>query len=835
MATRQPTTSSAASTESHTILTVIPSELHKLKQWVPCYPPDPRNPRALVKRPIGGPKSDNQQALPALLPSLLPGQLFGICLTRADGLVGIDVDNLPFAPSAEDVKAAAPQIYQLLQKHPTYVELSPSGKGLHIWYKTDKQAPALAQKSAQSHSNFPGSIFLHSQFITFTGQVHDELSSTTSASASPAPLAELDAHTLVEWLFPVDVPPTAPHDHDHHDPTIEAFQNVIPIRPEVASPSPLVRPSEAIKMDYMRELLARIPPTLSASALKPKFDQIYAGFTPPIHDVSDYEHWRIIIAAIHANSALAGQVELGSRIADEWSAQDGDNYPGQDEVVHKYYSNPPQQSGITHRTLLALAAATRPDWPAPLIVKGAITTQPNPAILENFETLLAHYNLTLHENSITKELSVTGNTYLIDRFLKQISSKEDFTISVMKLCQHEFFKVEPRRLTIFAQAWYKLRTQYNPIKRWIDTASPWNPKTDPSYFDKLFDTLKIPDYEQQHKNLFYLYLKKSLMGVIRAHYYDGPFSATTGIVILQGAENTFKSTWVKQLLPMELRRYILCSAQTIGKNNNPKEIQLEAGTCQIWVRDEVEALLVGGDAALKNLLIQETDAYRPVYGTQVITTPRKCIFFGTTNLSRLPITDDGSRRIQIIPIEMCDTKAQQDIPMDRLFQELLYEFKQLPPSRQHEAWTLTPEEIAETNRVNSAERKADQDIDTALKEVFAFELPFDLKWYNRRNSLNRDKLMTTKDIINVLNLYIPGRYSFSAVKHALKRQCGFWTDTITPTNYGVWRVRNGHAEYITIKGRVSVSGWIVPPIKANLTIDEEGNYLYPDSPEDPEP
>jgi len=360
---------------------------------------------------------------------------------------------------------------------------------------------------------------------------------------------------------------------------------------------------------------------------------------------------------------------------------------------------------------------------------------------------------------------------------------------------------------------------FNPIKRWIDDAqemSPLHPGQG-SYFQELWETIQLYDHDTPMEHLYRSYMKKNLMGIIRAHYYKGTYADTTGIVILQGGENSYKSTWVNQLLPPELKEYIFPSQAELSKN--AKEVSMEAGVCQIWLKDEVEAFISGSkfmknaDGALKSFLVQSTDAYRPLFASTPVQVKRKCIFFGTTNEPELELSGTGNRRIQIIPVKKCDTTAQAKLSMVRVYQELLNEFLETKPHQRPNLWILSAEERTLNDEIIVSERKLTSGGDINILEVFDFEAPYDETAHlNASGTVDKNQLWKIKDIVKLIHERTGDKPNSAALKHTLKRVVGNWTSTVKEfASTGSWSIEYGQAKY-RHGGRVKFSGYIMPPV-----------------------
>lgn len=781
----------------------VPPELASLVQWKHCYiegTADPQKPTELIttaKRPVNGPKVDFVcDTFSNVVKHLDNSQFqhFGFCFSEDDEYIGIDVDNLPLHFQEDDIPSI---IKSILLLKPTYAELSPSGQGLHVIYKTDKSFLAHRAAADKGVDGFSGAIYLRDQFLTWTGHTYTPLSKPASQ------ITYIEPDLLEKMLMkPTNIhrikPPTPP-------PTAHSI-------------------AEAPTIAQMRNWLTRIPATLSGHKLREIFWQTYRTFTPPLESPPDYEHWRIIAAAVHHGAALAGQIHEGAELFDEWSSYDQVNYPGSEAAQQKYYDNPPKydETDITYLTLARLYHAARPQWPYPKVegrgkekkINHAIPEQSN---IQNWNALFQHMGLQLGQNEITKTFEITGNEQAIAQYFNRgkYNSKEGLESAVHYFGQDNFFTTASGQIAkAFTRWWteHKLIT-FNPIKRWIDNAPDYNPG-DGSYFQALWETIILPDHERGNEELYRTYLKKALMGVIRAHYYTGKYSATTGIVILQGPEQTFKSTWVRQLLPLELsKEYLIPSQARADRSSNIKELQLEAGVAQIWLKDEVEELLRSGDAVLKNFLVQETDAYRPLYGQTPIQVPRKCIFFGTTNEPELPITDNGARRIQIIPIKQCDTTSQSDLNIVMVYKELLHEFNNTPDKDKPSLWVLSTDEISATNSINASERKADQEADILLKETYRYDQPFDLaNFLNAKGNIDYrlPSYMTMTAVIADIRLQTGTSLTMAAIKRALRRVNGQWIGK-NIIKKDRWSIEYGFAKYRSVGGKVSKSGWLMPP------------------------
>ena len=118
----------------------FPDELASLPQWI-CWrlEPDPKNdkPRKVPYDPKTGRKasSTNPQSWATLAQALAAKDKYlftgvGFVFTEVGGIVGVDIDHCRNEDGSFNETAQA-----ILDKAPSYTEISPSGSGLHIFFR----------------------------------------------------------------------------------------------------------------------------------------------------------------------------------------------------------------------------------------------------------------------------------------------------------------------------------------------------------------------------------------------------------------------------------------------------------------------------------------------------------------------------------------------------------------------------------------------------------------------------------------------------------------------------------------------------------------------------
>ena len=160
----------------------FPQELTALRQWI-CWrlEPDPRGekPRKVPYDPRTGRKaSSTNPETWATLPEAMRAQtkyLFtgvGFVFTEAGGIVGVDIDHCRKENGTFTEAAQA-----ILDKYPSYTEISPSGAGLHIFYRG--VMPGKGNKNSATGVE----MYASARYFTMTG---NRLEGTPEAIADGA-------------------------------------------------------------------------------------------------------------------------------------------------------------------------------------------------------------------------------------------------------------------------------------------------------------------------------------------------------------------------------------------------------------------------------------------------------------------------------------------------------------------------------------------------------------------------------------------------------------------------------------------------------------------------
>jgi primase-polymerase (primpol)-like protein len=153
----------------------FPQELSSLRQWV-CWRLEPDAKGGKMNKtpydPATGRKasSTNPATWTALEAAVKAKDKYGytgvgFVFAKGGGLVGIDIDHC-LDPESGEPNAAAAAI--LGRVPPTYVEISPSGEGLHIFMR------GSLPEGANKNSRTGVEMYAHSRYFTVTGKMYKD-------------------------------------------------------------------------------------------------------------------------------------------------------------------------------------------------------------------------------------------------------------------------------------------------------------------------------------------------------------------------------------------------------------------------------------------------------------------------------------------------------------------------------------------------------------------------------------------------------------------------------------------------------------------------------------
>ena len=208
-------------------------------------------------------------------------------------------------------------------------------------------------------------------------------------------------------------------------------------------------------------------------------------------------------------------------------------------------------------------------------------------------------------------------------------------------------------------------SEYNPAQAFLTTLPNWDGQ---NHIARIFG--RIPGISSEQLNYLTIWLRSAVAHWLQMDMLHGNECVPTFI----GAQGCGKTTFVRRLLPPELREYYLDHLNLSNKFD--KEMAL---TNNLIVNlDELEAIGVKQQSKLKQTLSVSKVNGRPIFGRTQQDRPRFASFVATTNNPH-PLTDPtGSRRyicIQIPDGHLINNEG--DIDYLQLYAQVVYELQEL--------------------------------------------------------------------------------------------------------------------------------------------------------------
>ena len=172
---------------------------------------------------------------------------------------------------------------------------------------------------------------------------------------------------------------------------------------------------------------------------------------------------------------------------------------------------------------------------------------------------------------------------------------------------------------------------YNPAQVFLNSLPKWDGE---NHVGRLFS--RLPGASSEQQNFLAIWLRSAVAHWLQMDMLHGNECVPT----LIGDQGCGKTTFVRRLLPMQLREYYLDHLNLSNKFD--KEMAL---TNNLFVNlDELDAIRPSQQSSLKQTLSVSKVNGRPIFGRTQEDRPRFASFVATTN-NRHPLKDStGSRR-----------------------------------------------------------------------------------------------------------------------------------------------------------------------------------------------
>ena len=205
---------------------------------------------------------------------------------------------------------------------------------------------------------------------------------------------------------------------------------------------------------------------------------------------------------------------------------------------------------------------------------------------------------------------------------------------------------------------------FNPVQEFLENLPQWDGH---NHVAQLFS--RLPGMSSEQAAFLAVWLRSTVAHWLQMDTLHG----NECVPVLIGAQGCGKTTFLRRLLPAELRQYYMDHINL--SNQFDKDMAL---TNNLLVNlDELEAVRPSQHAALKQTLSKNKVNGRPIYGAAQEDRLRFASFVATTNNPH-PLTDaTGSRRYICLTIpkgQLIDNSGE--IPYEQLYAQVLYELRE---------------------------------------------------------------------------------------------------------------------------------------------------------------
>lgn len=786
-------------------MSIIPDELHKLKQWSFSY--DASN----LKRPTHSKYRHNGAlTLAEAIKKAGTEYLTGMYVTKKDPYVLMDIDHIDDPNDPFDV--LPPKLEGILLEHDTYSEISPSGQGVRVIFRL----PSVKDKKLLA-----GNIFY----------TIEEMGSKRNAQINVGQ----------PWMT-ITRNPTEFSDKRISEITLGELAEAFALKyKEVDEPANMPDLSRKVStIGEFRDAVMALPFDINPRILRAYRATFLAEYTP-------YDYWLKVLMAIHKYAVETKTMLECFELAVKWSSQDKANFKGIDDIRKRWDSFSGKTNPISHKTVFKLFYSNSLRWPKPKKKKdGDKRRYPITSEYVNFVSLLRFFNIKLYrDEGNINYIYVTGDDDIMLKYFKMHNATKhldkyygwfaaDTLIPAFHIMLQDFdfmglshamtsgfvknILAQTRRTVniyreYFETPFHKLPTKLQEGAEWYDNSTP----------ERLFKCLTLDTDSEKEIELYKSYYKFWLMGMVRSLFFPDSIHMNNCILILTGREQIRKTSHFKYLLPKFMRHRVTFTTHGFQHESSIRDVAKIAANSLVVVWDEIENYLVTGvESAFKKTIDNNPQTIIDKYQTVESIIRPVAIYGGTSNQSKFNLGDEGSRRMFIVPVKWIDTDAMEKICWHRLINDLRAT-AEAKLKKGEAPWLLTESQLSIQMRIHAGQRNSNS-LDIMFDEMFDTDDQISMK---NRESLpgiqsfqgyKGDRFMTTRQVVELLDNagYNTYKYTRAGIVKALERLCGNYTNTRTH------RVSLHKPKCTVFKGQAAqgrIKRWVLPPIAADAKRD----------------
>jgi predicted P-loop ATPase len=214
---------------------------------------------------------------------------------------------------------------------------------------------------------------------------------------------------------------------------------------------------------------------------------------------------------------------------------------------------------------------------------------------------------------------------------------------------------ETLRGILYSDQW----PQYDPYSEFLNSLPQWDGK---DHIGELAATVKT-----KNDNYWVWCLRKWLVGFVGSLAKEDVVNQIA--IIFCGKQGAGKSTWLRNLLPPELKKY----SSSGFLDPRDKETLIQLSELCLYIMDEVENLKPKNVEAIKELITKTLIYLRRAYTTLSQNYVRRCSFCGTANGTNILHDISGNRRFLCHEVVSLDYQLK-NIDLYQVYAQALYLF-----------------------------------------------------------------------------------------------------------------------------------------------------------------
>jgi hypothetical protein len=212
-----------------------------------------------------------------------------------------------------------------------------------------------------------------------------------------------------------------------------------------------------------------------------------------------------------------------------------------------------------------------------------------------------------------------------------------------------------------------LINEYDPLMEYLQSLPKWNPDTDPDYLQELAETVHIIDEDPNAADLWARCLKKWFVWMLVG--WTRPDEVNQSILHFVGAQGTYKSTWMRNLMPPELREYFKVK-QNSGELRTDDIIAMSR--YGLILHEESDAMNARENNTLKAMITALHSDERAAYGRAPKRRRNIASLCATGNNEQFLSNDQGTRRALVFRVEVLVSPMEKPFNYEGIYSQAYY-------------------------------------------------------------------------------------------------------------------------------------------------------------------